>query len=72
MKQLTEKQFEDLFENLQKLESSLQDRISEYHEVKGMQSERHAFCYYRRFVWNIQGILSLATKVEPPKQQNNG
>lgn len=68
MKQLTEQQFEDLFENLQKLESSLQDRISEYHEVKGMQAERHAFCYYRIYVWNVINILKSSKKVEPPKQ----
>lgn len=41
-------------EELRDLEKMLQDRISELHEVKGMQQCRHAYIFYRNQLWSIK------------------
>ena len=47
----------DIVEDTDVLEKMLTDRIAELSDVKGMQSERHAFILYRSKVWNIQHFL---------------
>ena len=42
------------------LEMLLGERISELHKVDGMQQCRHAYIYYRQFVYSIrEGIKKL-------------
>jgi hypothetical protein len=48
----------EMQEELKTLSNTLSDRISEYHEVKGGQAERHAFCYYRSYVWRLQELVN--------------
>lgn len=46
-----------LVEDLDSLESLFNDKISELHKVKGMQSERHSFIYYRSLIWSVKNTL---------------
>ncbi len=48
MKKEEQSKIKELVIDCEELEKDFNDRISEYHNVKGMQSERHAFCYYRQ------------------------
>lgn len=53
----------EALEHLGELEKLLTDRITDLHEVKGGMQSRHAYCYYRKYVWEIQRML----KAFPPK-----
>ena len=44
----------EINEGLEKLESMFQEKISELHKVKGGQTERQVFCYYRSIVWDLK------------------
>lgn len=52
------KKKERALEELAELEKELTDRIAETHNVKGVQAERHAFCYYRKRVWKVIELLT--------------
>lgn len=55
----TSKKKEDCAEILDELESLIQEKISELHNVKGAQTERHAYIYYRALVWQLKTALGL-------------
>lgn len=44
----------DIPELISDLDKLFTDKIQELHEVKGMQTERHAFSYYRSILWKIR------------------
>ena len=54
-----DKKREDCAEVIEELESLIQDKISELHNVKGAQTERHAYIYYRALVWKLKTTLGL-------------
>ncbi len=57
-------QYEDTIEDiLKRLENLFDDKIKELHDVKGHQTERHAFAYYRSLVWQIMRQLKRITKI---------
>jgi len=52
---------EEILETVDELSKLLDDRISELHNLCGvkenlLQGERHAFCYYRNYVWKIRDL----------------
>jgi len=55
---------EEILSQIEELESLLDDRIKELHELSGtvrgqfFQGARHSYCYYRDFVWKIKALLN--------------
>jgi len=50
-----------ILETVDELNNLLDDRISELHNLCGakgslLQTERHAFCYYRDYIWKIRDL----------------
>ena len=52
-----EEKLQEIFELANDLDSLLTDRISDLSNVKGFQQSRHAYIYYRTFVWKIKDKL---------------
>ena len=44
-------------DNLEKLVDLFTDKISELHKIKGGQTERHAFIYYRKLIREMQEVF---------------
>jgi hypothetical protein len=42
---------------LNELEKLLDERIVDLHQIKGMMQSRHAYCYYRKYVWDAIRML---------------
>jgi len=62
------KDLDDAMEYMKNLESLLNERISDLHNVDGEQADRHAFCYYRQKLWNAYFILRDKTEqLKEPK-----
>lgn len=57
---------EDKFKELEDL---LTDRISDFHEVKGMMQARHAYIYYRSLLVDIK--RSFYESIEELKREEN-
>ena len=67
--EIKEKTVKDLFELFDDLEEMLTDKISELHKVKGHQTERHAFSYYRKLLWESRYLVRDNIKeIETPKK----
>lgn len=47
----------DAIEVLKDLERNIDERIVDMHGIKGLQQSRHAYCYYRTFVWKAIRLL---------------
>jgi len=47
----------DFFEVVDDLEKLLTERISDLHNVKGGMQARHAYCYYRRLLWDAKYLM---------------
>jgi len=47
----------ELLEKIKDLDDLLTDRISDFHEVKGLMQARHAYMYYRKLLWEIRDII---------------
>ena len=47
----------DLFEVFDDLEKLLTERISDLHKVKGGIQSRHAYCYYRKLLWEAKYLM---------------
>lgn len=56
----------EILNKIKELESFINDRISELHEVNGGQTQRHAFIFYRSKLWDIRDMLD---GEEEPKQK---
>jgi hypothetical protein len=41
----------EIISELDSLSKDLDYRISDLHNIKGGAAERHAFCYYRKQIW---------------------
>lgn len=54
MNQKEKEVIKSLMDDFISLESDFNERISELYEVQGGQAERHAFCYYRKQLWEIK------------------
>jgi len=57
MKQTEDKNIKEAIETLDELQKLLTERISDLHEVKGGMQARHAYCYYRKYVWDAINLL---------------
>lgn len=54
---------EEVIETLQELQRYLDDRIVDLHKVKGLQQARHAYIFYRSFVYEaIDQVRNLPVK----------
>ena len=51
----------EINDSIDKLSKCFDEKISELYQVKGGQTERHAFCYYRQLVWQIRDEIKKAT-----------
>ena len=51
------KKLKEALEVLGELEKLLDERVVDFYEVKGMMQARHAYCYYRKYVWEVQRIV---------------
>ena len=40
----------------------LTERISDFHEIKGMMQARHAYVFYRKLLWEIRDTLRSTPK----------
>lgn len=58
MKKIDDGTVEDFNTMVKELSNRLTERISELHEVKGGQAERHAFSYYRSLLYDIQRCIN--------------
>lgn len=47
----------DFFQVISDLERLLDERISDLHEVRGGMQSRHAYCYYRKILWEAKYIM---------------
>ncbi len=52
-----EEKIKEAISILAELETLLTDRISDLHQVKGGMQSRHAYCYYRKHVWDAKHLL---------------
>ena len=60
---------ENIFEDIKELEDLLTDRISDFHEIKGMMQARYAYIFYRKLLWDIKYKLNESLKdVKPNKK----
>lgn len=51
----------DIPELISELEKLMTEKIEETHKVQGMQSERHAYMYYRSILWKIRSQYKTVT-----------
>jgi len=56
--EIEESQCYEINEQINDLDELLTERISELHEVKGMQQCRHAYVYYRSLLWGIRDTFN--------------
>lgn len=57
-------------EQIKDLDGLLTERISELHQVKGMQQCRHAYIYYRSLLWEARDtIINNVKEVKQPNQE---
>lgn len=49
---------DDATDAVEKLEAAFDVKVRELHDVKGGQTERHAFMYYREQLWKIRDYLT--------------
>ncbi len=54
---LSNKKREEALDRIEELTKLLQDRISETHQIKGQQANRHAFILYRDELQDIRDLL---------------
>lgn len=54
---ISEIDFQDMRDLVERLRSLFTDKIEEYHKVKGGQYARHAFIYYRELTYQIEILL---------------
>ena len=47
----------DFFQVISDLEKLLDERIVDLHEVRGGMQSRHAYCYYRKLLWEAKYIM---------------
>jgi hypothetical protein len=47
----------DFFQIISDLENLLDERIVDLHEVRGGMQARHAYCYYRKLLWEAKYII---------------
>lgn len=47
----------DFFQVIADLEKLLDERIVDLHEVRGGMQSRHAYCYYRKLLWEAKYIM---------------
>lgn len=48
---------DDFFQVISDLEKLLDERIVDLHEVRGGMQSRHAYCYYRKLLWEAKYIM---------------
>lgn len=53
-----QKKIESILKDLNILDNDLTERISGLRKVVGGQAERHAFCFYRKQLWDAKDELS--------------
>lgn len=58
---------EEAKSTLHDLDKLLTERISDLHEVPGGMQARHAYCYYRKFVWDAVSLLKQVTHEKEDK-----
>jgi hypothetical protein len=63
------KQIKEVMETLKELEKLLDDRIADFYEIKGTMQARHAYCYYRSYVWKSQYALRDILQKEIKEQE---
>lgn len=47
----------DFFNVIAELQKLLDERIVDLHEVRGGMQSRHAYCYYRKLLWEAKDIM---------------
>jgi hypothetical protein len=47
----------DFFQVISDLEKLLDERVVDLHEVRGGMQSRHAYCYYRKLLWEAKYIM---------------
>lgn len=52
-----EEKIKEAISLLDELSKLMDDRISDLHQVKGGIQARHAYCYYRKYVWEAKILL---------------
>lgn len=52
-----EEKIKEAISLLDELSKLMDDRISDLHQVKGGMQARHAYCYYRKYVWEAKRLL---------------
>lgn len=56
-KQIDNEKVKDFFQVIEDLEKLLTERIADLHEVRGGMQSRHAYCYYRKLLWEAKYIM---------------
>jgi len=54
---ISEEKIQEFYEDMDEIEKFLNGRVQELLEVKGGQSERHAFIFYRRLLWDVKYLI---------------
>lgn len=52
-----EQKIKEAISILAELEELLTERIADLHQVKGGMQARHAYSYYRKYVWDAKNLL---------------
>jgi hypothetical protein len=56
------KKVNNFFDSISDLDKDLTDRIADLHNVKGGMQARHAYCYYRKQLWDARDLLKESLK----------
>jgi len=54
---ITRKDLNEAIEQLEDLSKMFDDRVSDLYQVKGGQQARHAYMFYRKYVWETLAML---------------
>jgi len=52
-----EEKIKEAISILEELSTLMDERISDLYQVKGGMQSRHAYCYYRKHVWEAKRLL---------------
>jgi len=55
--EIEEKEVNNFFEIVEDLEKLLTERVQDLHEVPGGMQARHAYCYYRKLLWEAKYLI---------------
>ena len=55
--EIEKEKVDEIYENLSELDEFLTERITDLFKVKGFAQSRHAYVFYRSFLWEIRRLM---------------